>query len=253
MVETNARSIARVQALMDMRLGAIGDARRRRSDLLAAIPEGPSASRHGGGRARRGGAPAPGRSRRPTARTTPTCAAPAASGRRPRRGATTSSTRFRRRADPAAARAASTPTCATTARRSPRSSRSGRRSQRRVDAAPRWGQELAALSRDYEVLRGRYAARCRAGPTRPRRRRSSRPTSGRCSGWSRRRRCRRARSAPDRPRLLWLAVLAALGLGLAAAGAAEWLDASVRGPEDAGTLGVPVLAAIPRIGPSGRA
>jgi uncharacterized protein involved in exopolysaccharide biosynthesis len=59
-------------------------------------------------------------------------------------------------------------------------------------------------------------------------------------------------AAPDRPRLLWLAVFAALALGLAAAGVAEWLDASVRGPEDAGTLGVPVLAAIPRIGPSGR-
>jgi uncharacterized protein involved in exopolysaccharide biosynthesis len=59
--------------------------------------------------------------------------------------------------------------------------------------------------------------------------------------------------APDRARLLWLAVFAALGLGLGAAAAAEWLDASVRGPEDAGTLGVPVLAAIPRIGPAGRA
>jgi uncharacterized protein involved in exopolysaccharide biosynthesis len=58
--------------------------------------------------------------------------------------------------------------------------------------------------------------------------------------------------APDRPKLLWVAVFAALALGLAAAAAAEWLDPSVRGPEDAGALGVPVLAAIPRIGPAGR-
>ena len=59
--------------------------------------------------------------------------------------------------------------------------------------------------------------------------------------------------SPDRPRLLWVAVFAALGLGLAVAGIAEWLDASVRGPEDVGALGAPVLAAIPRIGPAGRA
>lgn len=56
-------------------------------------------------------------------------------------------------------------------------------------------------------------------------------------------------SAPDRPRLVWLAVLAAVVAGLGAAGLAEWLDGSLRGPEDAAALGVPVLAAIPRIGP----
>jgi capsular polysaccharide biosynthesis protein len=59
-------------------------------------------------------------------------------------------------------------------------------------------------------------------------------------------------SAPDRPKLLWLAVLAAVVAGLGAAGVSEWLDASMRGPEDASALGVPVLAAIPRIGPRGR-
>ena len=48
---------------------------------------------------------------------------------------------------------------------------------------------------------------------------------------------------------VWLAVLAALVAGLGAAGVAEWLDGSMRGPEDAAALGVPVLAAIPRIGP----
>jgi len=38
--------------------------------------------------------------------------------------------------------------------------------------------------------------------------------------------------------------LAALG----AAAIAEWLDPSMRGPEDAAALGVPILAAVPRIG-----
>ena len=54
-------------------------------------------------------------------------------------------------------------------------------------------------------------------------------------------------ASPDRPQLLWIALLAAVVLGLGAAALAEWLDASMRGPEDAATLGVPVLAAIPRI------
>jgi uncharacterized protein involved in exopolysaccharide biosynthesis len=121
--------------------------------------------------------------------------------------------------------------------------------QKRLDAAPRWGQELAILSRDYETLRAKYvstvsrradAAAAQAllsadvgalfhvvQPATP----SGRPV------------------APDRPRLIWLALLAAVAAGLGAAGVAEWLDSSLRGPEDAGAFGVPVLAAIPRIGP----
>jgi uncharacterized protein involved in exopolysaccharide biosynthesis len=124
--------------------------------------------------------------------------------------------------------------------------------QARVDAAPRWGTELAAMSRDYEILRGRYATAVQRradaaaaeallaadDPTMFRTVESavapSRP------------------SAPDRPKLLWLAVLAAAVAGLGAAGVNEWLDASMRGPEDAAALGVPVLAAIPRIGPRDR-
>jgi uncharacterized protein involved in exopolysaccharide biosynthesis len=124
--------------------------------------------------------------------------------------------------------------------------------QRRLDAAPRWGQELAALSRDYETLRGRYtaavsrrvdaeAAEALLTADRPTLFREVDPAS-----------VPSRPAAPDRGRLVWLALLAALGSGLAAAGIAEWLDASVRGPEDAGAIGVPVLAAIPRIGSAGR-
>jgi len=247
MVETNARSVARVQALMDMRLGAIADSRRRRADLLAMIPEAPSAP----GMAETGLDAAIRRLQ----------AAEAAYGedhpdvRRARRELDEAQARrddelarFRRErvkeqlgrieADVAEDRAA---LAALDEER--------QALQRRVEAAPRWGQELAALARDYDVLRGRYAAavsrradaaaaeallaadepamfRIVEAPSVP-----ARPV------------------APDRPRLLWLAVFAALGAGLAAVGTAEWLDASVRGPEDAGALGVPVLAAIPRIGP----
>jgi polysaccharide chain length determinant protein (PEP-CTERM system associated) len=120
--------------------------------------------------------------------------------------------------------------------------------QKRIDAAPRWAAELANLSRDYEVLRAKYVStvsrrsdaaaaeallladdpalfRMVEGAMAP-----SRP------------------SAPDRPRLFWLAVVAAIVASLGAAALAEWLDPSMRGPEDAATLGVPVLAAVPRIG-----
>ena len=44
MVESNARTIGRLQALMQMRNEWIADARRRRSEVLAAAPEGASAA-----------------------------------------------------------------------------------------------------------------------------------------------------------------------------------------------------------------
>jgi len=251
MVETNARAMARVQALMDMRLGAIGDARRRRSDLLAAIPEGPSVS----GMAEAGLDAA--------VRRLQSLEAAYGSDHPDLRRARREWEEAQARRDEELARFRSERIQQQLSRidadvrddRAALASLEEERQalQRRVDAAPRWGQELAALSRDYDVLRGRYTAavsrrsdaaaaeallaadeqvmfRVVEAPAVP-----SRPV------------------APDRPRLLWLAVFAAVGLGLGAAGAAEWLDASVRGPEDAGALGVPVLAAIPRIGPSGRA
>ncbi len=42
--------------------------------------------------------------------------------------------------------------------------------------------------------------------------------------------------------------VAALAAAVGATVLAEWLDGSLRGPEDASGHGVPVLAAIPRIG-----
>lgn len=251
-VETNARAMARLQALMDMRLGAIADANRRRADLLAAIPEGPSAP----GMAEAGLDAAVRRLQ----------SLEAAYGddhpdvQRARRELEEARARrdeelrtFRRdRVDAQLARidaGVKEDRAALAALEAERKAL-----QARVEAAPRWGQELANLSRDYETLRGRYTAavsrradaqaaeallasdepalfREVEGATVP-----SRPF------------------APDRARLVWLVLFAAVAGGLAAAGIAEWLDASVRGPEDASSLGAPVLAAIPRIGPArGRA
>lgn len=247
MIETNARAMSRVQALMDMRLGAIADARRRRADLLMAIPEGPSVP----GMAESGldavvrrlqsleaayGTDHPDvvRARRELEEAQARRDGELASYRKNRIEAQLARIDADVKEDRAALAALE---------------EERRALQKRVDAAPRWGQELMNLARDYDTLRGRYTAavsrrvdaeaaeallasdqpslfREVEAPTVP-----SRPV------------------APDRPRLVWLAIFAALAAGLGAAGIAEWLDASVRGPEDAGALGVPVLAAIPRIGP----
>lgn len=250
MVESNARSIGRLQALVQMRQEWLGDARRRRSEVLAGAPEGPSQA----GMAEAGydgvlrhlrqleasyGPENPDvkRTRRELAEATARRDEELKRWRDdridPHVGAIDREIRDNQEAIASLEKEID-------------------RLQSRVDAAPRWAAELAALSRDYDVLRGRYATtvsrRADAAaaeallasddPTMFRTVESavapSRP------------------SAPDRPKLVWLAVLAAVVAGLGAAGVAEWLDASLRGPEDAAALGVPVLAAIPRIGPTGR-
>jgi uncharacterized protein involved in exopolysaccharide biosynthesis len=121
--------------------------------------------------------------------------------------------------------------------------------QRRVETAPRWGQELANLTRDYDTLKAKYgatvsrkadaaAAEALLAADAPGLFRTIQPAVA------------PARPvAPDRWRLFLLGAVAAIAAGLASAALAEWLDTSLRGPEDAGALGVPVLAAIPRIAP----
>ena len=251
MVETNARSVARLQAEIELRRGVIADARRRRIDALAIVPEGPSMP----GMAEAGldaiqrkiqnleaaygeDHPDVKRARREYQEALS------------RRDEEMSRFKQERIQDHVALIDAEI--------RGHERQIADLEKQRdvyqaRVEAAPRWAAEYANLSREYDTLRGRYttsvsrradAAAAQAllaadepsmfrvveSPVAP-----SRP------------------SAPDRPRLLWLALLVAVAAGLAVAGIAEWLDPSMRGPEDAATLGVPVLAAIPRIGPAGRA
>ncbi len=248
MVETNARSIARIQALVQMRQGLLADARRRRTEVLSSIPEGPSepgmaqAALDSSLRRLQSLEAAYGESHPDVKR-----------ARREWQEAQSRRDeelkRFRtERIDEHLARIDSE--VKDDEARIADLEKEMLGYQKRVDAAPRWGAELAVLTRDYDVLRGRYAAtvsrradaaaaeallaadepgmfRVVESPVAP-----STP------------------SAPDRPKLLWIAVLAAIASGLGAAGIAEWLDASMRGPEDAAALGVPVLAAIPRIGPS---
>lgn len=247
MIDTNARAAARDQSLIEMHLGAITDARRRRTELLASIPEAPSV-------------PGMTEAALDTAQRKLQAAEAAYSPDHP------DVKRARREYEEALARRDQEVDRFRKERLQDHLvridaeirdhqavvtdlSKELASYQRRVEAAPRWGQELAALSRDYDVVRAKYVSttsrradaaaaeqllaadgerlfRTIEAPTAP-----TRP------------------SAPDRGRMLLLALLAAVAAGLAAAGAAEWLDGSMRGPEDAGALGVPVLAAIPRIGP----
>ncbi len=119
---------------------------------------------------------------------------------------------------------------------------------RRAEEAPRWGQELAALTRDYDALRAKYLSTVSRQADA-----SSAEELLKADGPGLFRVVEPAvvpehTSAPDRNRLSILAVLAAIAVAIGAVAISEWADASMRGPEDAASHGVPVLAAIPRIG-----
>jgi uncharacterized protein involved in exopolysaccharide biosynthesis len=250
MIESNARAIGRAQALLEQRLAGMAEARRRRTFVLASIPEGPSAP--GMAEAALDGA----LRRLQAARAAYGDDHPdvlraqreheEALGRRDQEG-----DRFRReRVGEQVARIDAE------LRAEEREIAALReeiaRYQARVEAAPRWGQELAALGRDYDVLRAKYtatvsrredaaAAEALFAADGPGMFRTLEPAIRPVHP-----------VAPDRGRIAGIALLVALALGVAAAGIAEWLDSSLRGPEDAGELEVPVLAAIPRIGPRTR-
>ncbi len=121
--------------------------------------------------------------------------------------------------------------------------------QARIEAAPHWGEQLRALSRDYETLRARYATVvARAQDSRS----AEALLAADASGLFRTLQpavAPRQPTGPNRWNLLWVVVATAIASGLLAAALAEYLDRSLRGPEDAVAMGVPVLAAIPRIGP----
>jgi uncharacterized protein involved in exopolysaccharide biosynthesis len=247
MVETNSRASARAQALLEMELGAIADAQRRRTTLLGSIPEGPST-------------PGMAEAALDAAMRRLQAAEAAYSADHP------DVKRARREWDEALARRDVEMDRYRSERlqeglarideelRERRAAVASLRrelseSQRRVEAAPRWGQELTSLTRDYDVLKAKYV-------TTVAHRADAAAAEGLLAADSNQLfrvlepAVAPARPAsPDRLRLVWLALLAAVAACLAAAAVAEWLDPSMRGPEDAGAYGVPVLAAIPRIGP----
>lgn len=247
MVDTNARSAARAEALLEMHLGAIVEARRRRTDLLTAIPEGPSAAgmaEAGLDAARRkvAGAEAAYGDEMPDVRRARR-EYDQALALRDEEGARFRSERLQRHVGAIDGEIRQHQQAITGLERELATY------QQRVEAAPRRGQELAELSRDYDALRAKYAAvvsrREDAAAAEALLARDAHALFRTVEPASEPVRP----SSPDRMRLAWLGLLAAVASGLAAAAVGEWLDGSLRGPEDAGALGVPVLAAIPRIGP----
>lgn len=250
MVESNARAIGRLQSLVQMRHEWLADARRRRSEVLAGAPEGPSAA----GMAEAGYDGVLRHLRQLEASYGPENP----DVKRTRRELVQAKARreeeLKKFQDDRVGQHVSAIDDEIKDNKESIASLQKELDglQARVDAAPRWGAELAALTRDYDVLRGRYAtnvSRRADAAAAEALLASDEPSLFRTveSAVAPSR-----SSAPDRPRLIWLALLAAVVAGLGAAGLTEWLDASMRGPEDAAALGVPVLAAIPRIGPRGR-
>ena len=120
--------------------------------------------------------------------------------------------------------------------------------QKRLEAAPRWAEQYRILSRDWETLRAKYAStlsrasdaraaeallvadapnlfrvvQSAVAPTRP--------------------------ASPNRLNLFLVGLAIAAGAALLVTAGAESFDSSLRGPQDAHAFGVPVLATIPRIG-----
>jgi uncharacterized protein involved in exopolysaccharide biosynthesis len=245
--ESNMRATVRIAALMQMRLEAIADGQRRRTEVLARIPEVDSEA----GRAQAAREDA--QRRLEAARATYGADHPDV--KRLERAyadvaarADEGEARFRReRLEAMVVRVDEEVRRHEAAFASLSKDLEGY--QRRLDQTPRWGEAMRGLSRDYEVLRAKYTT-----------------TLARAADAAAAEQLLQANAsglfhtiqpavpperpyAPDRPKLLLIALAAAIVAGLVAAAAAEYLDSSLRGPEDAAQLGAPILASIPRIGP----
>ena len=121
--------------------------------------------------------------------------------------------------------------------------------QKRLDAAPRTGEQYRVLARDYETLRSKYTSTLsRASDAQA----AEALLAADAPGLFRVVQSAVAPSkpaGPNRINLALVALAAALGAALLATAAAEYFDSSLRGPQDAIAFGVPVLATIPHIGP----
>lgn len=246
-LEANLRAVGRAQALLEMRSGMLADAQRRRMSVLASIPEGASESGMvqeslEAARRRLAGLEASYGPEHPDVKR----ARREVQDLQARRDAELQ--RFQKdRLDPQLARIDAEIGEHRAAIASLESELAS--NQKRVDAAPRWGAELSALSRDYETLRAKYvttvarradaaAAESLLAVDGPNLFRVLQPATVPNRPFS-----------PDRLKLSLIVLFAAIAAALGAAAVAEWLDGSVRAPEDATAFNVPVLATIPRIGP----
>jgi uncharacterized protein involved in exopolysaccharide biosynthesis len=119
--------------------------------------------------------------------------------------------------------------------------------QRKLDETPRWGEALRDMSRDYEVIRAKYTTSLARASDAAAAEQLLRADAGNLFRTVQPAVTPSKPAGPERVKLLLVALAAAIAAGLLAAAAAEYLDSSLRGPEDATQLGAPVLAAIPRI------
>jgi len=244
--EANLRAAATLATQMDLRMAALADARRRRSALFDALPEPNS----GAGMA---GADSEDTLRRLEA-------ARAAYGpenpdvkrmeRHYREASGRSAEELRRfrseRVDAQLARLDGEIREERAALGSLASEQA--RVQKRLEAAPGLGEQYRVLARDYETLRAKYTSTtARAVDARaaqellaadaPELFRVIQPAAAPSRP-----------ATPNRKDLALVALAVALGAAALTIAAAEYFDSSLRGAQDAGTFGVPVLASIPRIG-----
>jgi len=245
--ETNLRLASALTAQLDMRAGAIAEAQRRRTALYATIPEPTSEAGLAGGNAeevlrRLEAARAAYGSDHPDVRRLER-QYQEVSGR-----SAEEMKRFRReRLDEQVARIDAEVREHEAAMRTLRTDLAA--VQKRLDGAPRLGEQYRVLSRDYETIRAKYTttlARASDAQAAEQLLAADAPTLFRvvqpAMAPSR-------PSGPNRVNLALMALAAAIGVALLAAAAAEYFDSSLRGPQDASAFGIPVLASIPRIGP----
>jgi uncharacterized protein involved in exopolysaccharide biosynthesis len=120
--------------------------------------------------------------------------------------------------------------------------------QKRLEAAPRRAEQYRVLSREWETLRGKYASTLS--------RASDAAAAGALLAADAPNLFRVVQTAvapsrpagPNRLNLMLIGLAVAIGAALLVTAAAEYFDSSLRGPQDASAFGVPVLASIPRIG-----
>ncbi len=121
--------------------------------------------------------------------------------------------------------------------------------QKRLEAAPRLGEQYRVLSREWETLRGKYGSTLSRATDAEAAEALLAADSGTLFRTLQPAQAASLPAGPNRLNLFLAALAAAIGAALLAVAAAEYFDSSLRGPQDATAFGVPVLASIPHIGP----